>query len=133
MPANRMAVCIIAFLGTFVVVGIPYWKIPYSEVSLPGSLAGLGLLLAFVVAAAVRFAFHVPFSKAWVAVGIAVPAAVLARVEFETWRDPTTHNLWPFEVVYAAVVGFSVALGGVLLGSLLTYLVRGRPAESGGG
>lgn len=41
-------------------------------------------------------------------------AFVLARIVFDTRRDPTSHNLWPFEVVIGVVLAL-VALG--LLGA----------------
>ena len=51
-----------------------------------------------------------------------VPAAVLARVAVETTLDPTSHNLWPFELVIAGFVGGFCAglgmLGGLVVGRL---------------
>ncbi len=35
---------------------------------------------------------------------------VVARIVFDTRRDPTSHNLWPFEILFAVVTA-SVALG----------------------
>jgi hypothetical protein len=35
--------------------------------------------------------------------------AVIARVAVETTRDPTSHNLWPFEVVITGFFGFVAA------------------------
>jgi H+/Cl- antiporter ClcA len=46
--------------------------------------------------------------------------AVLARVLFETIQDPTTHNLWPFEVAISVAVGLLAGIAG----TLLVYLVR---------
>jgi len=43
-----------AFLLCFLVVGLPYWQTPYSKVSLPSTLLGMGPLAIVVVAAAVR-------------------------------------------------------------------------------
>jgi hypothetical protein len=54
--------------------------------------------------------------------GVLVPAisvasgfvlAVLVRVAVETMRDPTSHNLWPFEVVIAGGIGLVGGLVGV--------------------
>jgi len=35
---------------------------------------------------------------------------VLARIVFDTQRDPTSHNLWPLEIVFATVIALA-ALG----------------------
>lgn len=51
---------------------------------------------------------------------------VAARVVFDTRRDPTSHNLWPFEVLLAAAVAL-VALGLLYLGQR-SSATRGRPA-----
>ena len=50
--------------------------------------------------------------------------AVLARVAVETAEDPTSHNLWPFEVVIAGGIGFAGALAGVVFARVLQRLSR---------
>jgi len=107
-----------AFVAGFFGVGYPYWQIPYNKVSLPNTLYGLGLVVVGIAAAAARALGKARFLAVIFVVGAAVPAAVLARVAMETTKDPTSHNLWPFEVVIAAIVGLVCSLGGALVGSL---------------
>jgi hypothetical protein len=114
----RYAAPALAFLGGFVAVGVPYWRLPYSQVSLPDSLYGGGLAVVFVAALALRWRYGSGLRAAALAAGTAPAAAVLARVTVETAMDPTSHNLWPLEVVIAATVGMLVAAAGALLGSL---------------
>jgi hypothetical protein len=57
-------------------------------------------------------------------VGAAVPAPILARIVVDTTKDPTSHNLWPFEVIIAAVIGALCSSAGALIGSLLAPLSR---------
>jgi hypothetical protein len=73
-------------------VGIPYCMIPYNKVNLPDALPGPGLL--------------------------AVVAAVFLRIVVEGTADPTSHNLWPFEVIIAVGLGFSIAFAGAVIGRL---------------
>jgi len=47
---------------------------------------------------------------------LAAPAAIWASVEVECAQDPTSHNLWPFEVGIALGVGGLCALAGALPG-----------------
>ena len=54
-----------------------------------------------------------------VIVGASVPAAVFARVIYDTSSDPTSHNLWPFEIILAAGPGLIAALAGAFAGKLL--------------
>jgi hypothetical protein len=109
----------VAFVAGVLAVGIPYWDVPYSSVSLPGTLWNPMLIVVAAGAGCAR-----AFGKAGMAatvfiVGGAVPAAVMVRVLVETTADPTSHNLWPFEVVIALVIGLVCSLAGALGGSLL--------------
>lgn len=53
-------------------------------------------------AVAIACAFNAAsFWKSVAIVGASVPVAVLFRIAVETTADPTTHNLWPFEVIIA--------------------------------
>lgn len=114
----------LAFLVCALIVGLPYWAIPYAQVSLPGTLIVPGLLVVPIAAFALRFPLRSPFLAALIAPCLAVPAAVLVRVGWEVAKDTTSHNLWPFEVVLAGLVGFGAALGGVILASLLLLLLQ---------
>jgi len=106
------------FAVGFFAVGVPYWQIPYAKVSLPSTLYGPGLLVIGVLAAAACAVGKARILTAILTVGSAMPAAILARVEVETARDPTSHNLWPFEVIIAAAVGVLCSSAGALAGSL---------------
>jgi hypothetical protein len=124
MNPNAVYWLVAAFMISFFVVGLPYWQIPYAKVSLPNTLYGPGLLVVGVLTAAVRALGKVRFLAVVLAVGASVPAAVLARVAVETAKDPTSHNLWPFEFIIAAVVGLVCSSAGALLGSLPALLSR---------
>ena len=115
MRANSKAHLAVAFMSAFLAVGVPYWQIPYAQVSLPGTLVGWSLVIVAAVAAVMRLGCRASFVRALFGAGLAVPAAVMARVIVEASQDPTSHNLWPFEVVIAGLLGMGVALlGGVL-------------------
>jgi hypothetical protein len=124
-PKLLFVVCIISFLS----VGIPYWMIPYNHVSLPGALMGPGLIAVIGAAFFVRMKEAVDFWMGASFVGTVVPGVVMARVMVETVSDPTSHNLWPFEVVFAAIVGYCCALSGTIVGMLITKF-RGAPVRS---
>lgn len=127
MTRSSSAWLLIAFAVAFVGVGFRYWQLAYSQVSLPDALYGPGLAAVFVVALMVRAFGLAKFWVAWLLIASAVPAAVMARIAFETASDPTSHNLWPVEIVIAAGVGLLAALGGALLGSLFLLRSSRRP------
>ncbi|WP_162315023.1 hypothetical protein [Pseudoxanthomonas yeongjuensis] len=128
MTRSSPAWLLIAFLIAFIGVGFRYWQIPYSEVSLPGSLYGPGLVAVGVVALMARAFGLARFWKVWLSIAASVPLAVLVRVVVETSRDPASHNLWPLELGIAAALGLGCALVGTLLGSLFLLRSSKRPA-----
>jgi hypothetical protein len=107
-----------AFVVGFFAVGFPYWQTPYAKVSLPDTLYGAGLFAVGVLAAAARGFGKARLLAVILVVSASVPAAVLARVAVDTAKDPTSHNLWPFEFIIAAVVGVLCSSAGALVGSL---------------
>ena len=115
---------IATFVVSFFAVGIPYWQIPYAKVSLPSTLYGTGLLVVVILAAAARAFGKASLLAVILAVGGAVPAPILARVAVDTAKDPTSHNLWPFEFIIAAVLGALCSSAGALVGSLPARLSR---------
>jgi hypothetical protein len=113
-----------AFVISFFAVGFPYWQITYAKVSLPSTLYGTGLVVVGVLAAAARAIGKARILTVILAVGAAVPARILARVAVDTAKDPTSHNLWPFEFIIAAVIGVLCSSAGALVGSLPTFFSR---------
>jgi hypothetical protein len=79
----------------------------------------------------VRLLWKASFAQATLMVGLAVPAMVMARVIVETSQDPTSHNLWPLELIVASAVGLAVSLVGSLAAGLLAKLVKVRAADGG--
>ena len=113
-----------AFVAVFFLVGIPFWNIPYSKVSVPNSLVAPGLvgLIAFSLILTV---FEVAsLRRIFVVMSLCLPALVYARVEVETGRDPTSHNLWPFEIVLALLLGIICVLPALLIGKFALRWVR---------
>jgi hypothetical protein len=119
----------IAFGVSFVAIGIPYWPVPYSQVALPDTLVTPALLVPALAAAALGFRAPASIWTIMFVVGAALPAAVLARVIVETSADPTSHNLWPLEVLIALLMGLVAALAGALAGRLAA---RAFPRRAGG-
>jgi hypothetical protein len=113
-----------AFVISFFAVGFPYWQIPYAKVSLPTTLYDTGLVVVGVLAAAARAFGKAQLMTVILAVGAAVPAPILARIAVDTSKDPTSHNLWPFEFIIAAVIGVLCTSAGALVGSLPAFFSR---------
>lgn len=116
-PSPDRTMTRIAFVSVFLAVGVPYWLVPYNK-TIPNAVIAIGVTAVVLVAAILAFRGF-KLAKALVVPGLAVPAAAMARVIVEGVLDPTSHNLWPFEIVIAALLGLAAALPGALLGWLL--------------
>ena len=119
----------VAFVLSFLAVGIPYWLIPYNKVNLPSALIKPGLLVVVFAALLIRSHRATSFWRVVSIVGASVPAAVFARVIVDGVKDPSSHNLWPFEVIIALLMGFLCALAGAVAGSLVSTLVARRGGD----
>ncbi|MBX6330847.1 MAG: hypothetical protein IRY91_03265 [Gemmatimonadaceae bacterium] len=122
---NRVA---LAFAASFLTVGIPYWMIPFGSdrFSLPEALIGPGLIVVILAALALRALRTASFVKVTCVLGSSVPAAAFARVAEDVVKDPTSHNLWPFEIAIALPIGFGCALAGAVVGSLFAFITAER-------
>ncbi len=127
MTRSSPAWLLIAFAIALVGVGFGYWQLEYSQLSLPDSLYGPGLAAVFVVALMVRAFGLARFRVAWLLIAVSVPAAVIVRIAFDTIANPTTHNLWPLEILIATGIGLLTAGGGAVLGSLFLRRSSRRP------
>jgi uncharacterized membrane protein YfcA len=117
---------IVAIVAGLLACGLPLWPIPYREVSMPGNPAAsvwllLGSLAGLVAGYLLRHKKRIPV----LAVTAGFVLAVLGRVGVETTRDPTSHNLWPFEVVIAGSIGLAAAVIGVGVARMLQRVTAG--------
>ena len=105
--------------------GLQDWVLPYDKADLPAALLGPGLVAVAVIAALLVL---LRLASAWQSVLVmsACPMGAIAlRVLVETSRDPTSHNLWPFELVIGFLAGIAVVLPGMLLGMALRWVIEG--------
>src|SRR6185503_9896052 len=103
---------------------VPYWQMPYAKISLPDALYGAGLMGVGILAAGLRVFGKARFPTVLMVLGATVPAAVMARVVVDAAKDPTSHNLWPLELIIAALAGIVCSSTGALIGSLLSRLSK---------
>ena len=119
----------VAFGVGFFAIGIPYWTVPYGKVELPNTLIGLGLAVSALASLALTATRAARVRLAALVAGASAPAAVMLRVIVDCLRDPTSHNLWPFEIVLAGGVGLMASISGALAGAVFARL-RGGSVKS---
>jgi hypothetical protein len=110
----------LAALAGLLACGLPLWPLAYEQVSLPGNPSGWLWLAGAAASGAlgahlVRGGLLAPVA----AVVAGFVLAVMLRVSVETSADPTSHNLWPFEVAIAGGIGAAGALAGAGIARLV--------------
>ena len=106
---------IAGFLLAFAATGAVLWPLSYSEVQLPNSLMRPLIIVVALAAFLARLKGYTRFLIATLVIGAAVPAAIALRVVVDTATDPTSHNLWPFELFLGGFVGHACAALGALI------------------
>ena len=123
MKPKKIFLLLPVLIICYLAMGIPYWQIPYSSVSLPDSLYDIGLWL--VIAGAAAFRLYGP-GFLWTAAsfGLVTPMVVATRIIVETASDGSKHNLFPFEIAIAVFVGFFAAAFGAVIGMVIERLLH---------
>lgn len=121
-PPDARPALIGTFLLGFLVAGLPFWRIPYSELTVPDAFYGIGVIVVFVVAAVLACRYGA--LKGLLCAALVLPAVLMARVIVEGVLEPTRHNLWPLALIIALVLGFAVAGVGAACGWLASRLLR---------
>lgn len=114
----------LAFCAGTVIAGWQHWMRATAQTDPTDTLVGPGLAALGVIAALLVVSRAASGGRAFLLMSACLPAAVMALVVVDGWEDPSSHNLWPLELVFAFVVGVVPVLGGVLLGLLLRRLSR---------
>lgn len=120
---KRNVLLAMAFIACLLAIGLPYWSIPYRQAQLPSALMGIGAVLVAVASLVLRWGRVATMWLIVLIIGGSVPAAVMARIAVEAAQDPTSHNLWPLEVMIALAVGWFWSALGALAGMVLGVLV----------
>jgi hypothetical protein len=99
-----------AFALCFFAGGASWWRGSYEEYLEKDFVPGMLLLLGGA-ALFLTWVADTGIIASAVTVAGSFPAIILVRVVLDGTQDPTSHNLWPFEVV----LGFGFAMGVTLL------------------
>ena len=112
-----------AFSAAFLAAGSRLWPGSYQEYLSRGGTQKLVAVIA-IVALLVAALSNLGILRERLAVGCRLPAAVFARVFVDGIQDPTSHNLWPFEVILALILGMAAAWPAALVGAVVRHYGR---------
>lgn len=111
------------FAAGLLFVGIPYWSLPYNADYLADPNLRLGLLaLALITTLLAGSAVARAKQLFWIMFAV-FPLVAMIRVIVDTSKDPTSHNLWPFELVFALILSAIVVGIGLAVGALACRLI----------
>jgi hypothetical protein len=125
---DRAAALAGAFVFCMLVGGCVEWARSYQAYMEggPESLIVLGVIAAtgFVLA----LTTDISTRAIGIVLNLAFPTIILIRVLMDTAKDPTTHNLFPIEIVLALIIGLLAAWPPTWFGRSVRTLVRRRRA-----
>jgi len=114
MTTQRLPRLLLATAAGVLACGLPLWPLSYREVSIGANPPpSLWLLLSGAAGLLAGILLRPGLLRPILAVTLGFMIAVMGRVEVETSRDSTSHNLWPIEVVMAGAIGLAAAAIGV--------------------
>jgi hypothetical protein len=107
----------LAVSAGFLAAGSQLWTGSYEEYLSrgPNQLMAMVAIVAILIATVSSLGIV----RSALCVGCGVPTATFARVVADGLQDPTSHNLWPFEVVIALLVGMAAAWPAAIVGALI--------------
>ena len=112
-----------AFALCFGVGGWIWWRDSYQEYLHAGFHWGILPLIAGV-AFSLSWIVDVGVVPSALVLGSALPAIIVARVVLDCVRDPSNHNLWPFEVGAAFMFGVMTAFPAAAIGRFLRHITH---------
>ncbi len=106
---------IVTTLTGAIIGGMAYWFQPYNQSTVLGIniwlIIGIG---AFIASFLLQLFVNEKPAKIALLVSLGVALAVLARIVYDvTFRDSTSHNLAPFEIIICGIVTVPSAFIGV--------------------
>jgi hypothetical protein len=121
-PPRGVPAALLLVVVTTAVIAVPYWTADEASVRDDG-IFGHFFWVALAVFTGTFLAGAVTEAPLWaVLAGMlwCTPIAVLGRVVLDTAADPTSHNLWPLELVLAG----AMAVPAVCAGAALAWIAR---------
>lgn len=116
----------LAFLASMLVIGVPYWCIPYNKFDLTHFEVLPGAILLGVMTMLLIGAWNANARKTFLVMSMCAPAVDLITIVRDTRIDPTNHNLAPFELIAAWLLGAAFVVPGLALGLALRAWRRHR-------
>jgi hypothetical protein len=103
--------------------GLSYWFNPYDELSLLGisiyKLMGAG---AFLGSLSLTLILNKRPWEIAILITTGIMISIMCRIIFDGINDPSTHNLFPFEIIAALFISVPSAFIGSYLSVLLKFL-----------
>lgn len=96
----------VAFVATTTAIALPYWAATFDSIRDDGIFGSWHLIAGMLVAGTLLAGMMSEVSLGLVLTVMltCAPIAVIGRVIIDSASQPTSHNLWPLELVIAAVM-----------------------------
>ncbi len=116
--SGGLQIPVAAVIVSTLAMGFFHWRTPYSQADFVPLIAPWLIISTLLGALFSHREIQIGLLRG-AAVAAGGPLAVVLRVIVEVVADPTSHNLWPFEIIIAGILTGPTALLGAFLGSLV--------------
>jgi hypothetical protein len=96
--------------------GVPYLVMPIEFLTFPGYILPLAIIIQFFSATGISFYLPQEARRDAIAVAIGLPAAVICKIIIDSTQDSSSHNLFPFEIIFSLVISIPSTFLGVKVG-----------------
>ena len=108
----------LVFIAAFVGSGLPFWVTPYARIG-EQTWAIAALVVVLPLAAGLRLTGVAGLLATVTILPAAMLTANAVRIAVDTGVDPTSHTLWPLELILTLVAGLVAAVAGYAIGMLI--------------
>ncbi len=112
-------------LATVLITGVPLWAVDYATYTNQQIVGFISLILLFVCGIAMRLILGFKVSRTIKISVIALAMALIVKIIIDTSINATDHNLFPFELLFAAAAALIVALLAIAISALIKALFLG--------
>jgi hypothetical protein len=128
MQSSGLPLLPLCFAIAFFAVGIPFWQVPFTEDPFAQGWIYPGLVFLATTPVLLVGNGIVRARRTLFWLSICMPAVDLVSIVRDLAKDPTSHNLFPIELIFFWGMGALIVVPGILVGLGIRTILRHRSA-----
>ena len=117
IPVNNKVLKI--YLFSVIICGSVYWPIKIKDLETTHFYMTIWMISIMAFAAIANVVMGLDWKKTIVSCGLTLPTVTFIKIVIDFFIDPTSHSLWPFEIIIVFITGFLQANLGFIIGLVI--------------